>query len=91
MLRYAETLGLRRASQLDDRQVFRLGVGPEFARRMGSSRHTLQPRHHRLIQQINRLLEAFILDERRIRLLSSLDRSMAEQMLNICDSSISTQ
>ena len=51
----------------------------------------LQVRLHRLIQQINRLLESLILDERRICLLCCLDRSMAEKMLNVGNRSTSTQ
>jgi len=55
------------------------------------SPHNLQPGHHRLIQQINRLLEPLILDERCVCLLSCLDRSMAKQMLNVSNGSTSTQ
>ena len=46
---------------------------------------------HRLIQQINCLLEPFILDECSIRLLCCLHKSMAKQMLNVCNRSASTQ
>ena len=49
-----------------------------------SSPHNLQRRLHRLIQQINCLLESLILDECRICLLCGLHRSMAEQVLNVC-------
>ena len=51
----------------------------------------LEPWLHRLIQQINRLLEPLILYECRICLFSGLDRSMAKQVLNISDSNTSTQ
>ncbi len=49
------------------------------------SPHNPQLRQHRAIQQINRLLEPFILDKCGIRLFSCLDRSVAKQMLNISD------
>jgi len=64
----------------------RLQAGP-----MRSSAYNLQLGHHRLVQQINRLLEPLILDECRISLFRCLDRSMAEQMLNVSDGSTSTQ
>jgi len=54
------------------------------------SSNNLQLRLHRLIQQVNRLLEPFILDECRIRLLCCLDRGMTEKMLNIGNCSTST-
>jgi hypothetical protein len=47
------------------------------AGRIESSPNNLQPRHHRLIQQINSLLEPFILHKCRISLFSCLDRGMA--------------
>ena len=50
-----------------------------------------QLRQHWPIQQINRLLKPLILHECCIRLLSCHDRSMAEQMLNISNSSATTQ
>jgi len=53
-------------------------------RPLRKSPHNLQPRGHRLIQQINRLFEPLIFDECRIRFLSCLDRSMPQQVLNIC-------
>jgi len=43
------------------------------------------------IQQINRLLEPFILSECSVSLLSRFDRSMAQQMLNVCNGSTSAQ
>mgnify|MGYP001814063862 FL=1 len=58
---------------------------------MNESAHYLQPRHDRLIQQINRLLEPLILYECCISLLSCLDRSMAKQMLNVSNGSTSTK
>ena len=56
-----------------------------------TSLHTLQLWRHRLIQQINRVLESLVLHERRIGLFCSLDRRMAKQMLNVSDSSTSAQ
>jgi hypothetical protein len=53
--------------------------------------YNLQPRQHRLIQQINRLIEPFILYECSISLLSCLDRSMAQKMLNVSDGSTAAQ
>ena len=59
--------------------------------RLAGSLNNYQLRHHRLIQQINRLLEPFILHKCCISLLCGLDRSMAEQMLNICNGSAPAQ
>ena len=56
-----------------------------------ASLHNRQLRQHRLIKKINGLLEPFILHERSICPLSRLDRSVSQQMLNICDGSTSTQ
>jgi len=53
--------------------------------------YKLQLRHHRRIQQINRLLEPFVLHKRRICLLSGLHRNMAQQMLNVRNGSASAQ
>ena len=55
------------------------------------SSNNLQPRLCRRIQQINRLLEPLILHKRRICLLCCLDRSIAEQMLNVSNGSTPTQ
>ena len=56
-----------------------------------TSLNNLQLRLHRRIQQINRLLEPLILNKCGICLFCSLDRSMAQQMLNIRNSSTPTQ
>jgi len=61
------------------------------AGRMESSPNKRQLRLHRVIQQINRLLEPLILHERCISLFSRLHRSMTEQNLNVSDGSTSTQ
>ena len=45
----------------------------------------------RRIQQINCLLEAFILDKSSIYFLRSLYRSMTKQMLNVCNGGTSTE
>jgi hypothetical protein len=60
----------------------------EFIAAIEAAPHNLQPRHYRLIQQINRLLESLILDECRIGLLCCLDRGMAKQVLNIRNCSV---
>jgi hypothetical protein len=55
------------------------------------SPNNLQLRDHRLVQQIDGLLEPLILDECRISSLSCLDRSMAEKMLHVSYGSTPTQ
>jgi len=59
--------------------------------RIESSPNNLQPRQHRLIQQINRLLEPLILDECGTSPFSCLDRNMPKQMLNVSNGSTPTQ
>jgi len=62
-----------------------------FVLRYYSSSDDPQFRYNRLIQQINRLLESFILYKCCICLLGCFDRSMAKQMLNVSNGSTSTQ
>ena len=52
-----------------------------------ASPNNLQLRYSQLIQQINCLLEPFILHKGSISFLSCLHRGMAKQMLNVSDSS----
>jgi hypothetical protein len=59
--------------------------------RIDSLANNLQLRHRWLIQQIDRLLKPLILYECCICLLGCLDKSMAQQTLNICYGSTSTQ
>ena len=68
-----------------DESLDKLGV--IRATRGITSSHKLQLRQHRFIQQINPLLEPFILHECGICLLSSSDRSISKQMFNVSDSS----
>jgi len=89
MLKYPKTRGLCRVSQLNDRQQV-LPLDLKFARQIDLSNNR-QLRKHRFIQQINRLLEPFILDKRSICLFSCLHRCMAQQVLNICNGSTAAQ
>jgi hypothetical protein len=68
---------------------FHLGI--ELARRIATSPNNLQPRLRRRIQQINSLLEPFILHECRICFLSCLHRCMPQQMLHIRNYGTPTQ